>query len=97
MGATVHSVVTNYLRARASETPQARAYTYLRDGESSEEVSTWAGLDLRARAIAGELQCRGFSGQPVILLCPTGLEFIAALLGCFYAGAVAVPASCPRR
>ena len=35
-------------------------------------------------------------GKRVLLLYPPGLEYIAAFFGCFYAGAVAVPAYPPR-
>ena len=35
-------------------------------------------------------------GKRVLLLYPLGLEYIAAFFGCFYAGAVAVPAYPPR-
>ena len=36
------------------------------------------------------------AGKPVLLLFTHGLEFIAAFLGCLYAGAIAVPAYPPR-
>ena len=35
-------------------------------------------------------------GERVLLLYPPGLEYVAALFGCLYAGAVAVPAYPPR-
>jgi len=36
-------------------------------------------------------------GQPVLLLFPPGLDIVAALFGCFYAGAIAIIADFPRR
>ncbi len=43
-----------------------------------------------------ELEIAGARGGAVALLYPSGLDFIAALFGCFYAGATAVPALPPR-
>ncbi|MEZ0364417.1 beta-ketoacyl synthase N-terminal-like domain-containing protein [Mycobacterium sp. pUA109] len=54
-------------------------------------------LDLQARAIAGELQRQGAAGERVLVLCPSGVDFIAGLFGCIYAGAVAIPVHPPVR
>ena len=53
-------------------------------------------LDAKARAIAALLQEQQAEGQPVLLLYPAGLEYLAAFFGCLYAGAIAVPAYPPR-
>ena len=58
---------------------------------------TYEELDCRARAIAAELARSGIKGERVLLLYPPGLDFVAGLFGCMYAGAVAVPAYPPRR
>ncbi|HWN45428.1 MAG TPA: amino acid adenylation domain-containing protein, partial [Thermoanaerobaculia bacterium] len=93
------STLIEMLRARARESPAARAFTFLSDaqGERAEEDRlSYAGLDERARAIAALLVERGARGERVLLLYPPGLEYIAAFFGCLYAGAVAVPAYPPR-
>ncbi|MEO0867780.1 MAG: fatty acyl-AMP ligase, partial [Cyanobacteria bacterium J06642_11] len=57
-------------------------------------------LDRRARAIGNYLQSYlpgQISQQPVILAYAPGLEFIAALFGCWYAGAIAVPVQPAKR
>ncbi len=54
-------------------------------------VEVRPGLGARARAVAGELIRRGLTGHRVLVLLPPGAEYVATLLGCFYAGAVAVP------
>ena len=54
-------------------------------------------LDARARALAWVLHARGFAGHPVLVLCPAGFDYACALLGCFYAKAIAVPAYPPTR
>lgn len=75
--------------------PAIRGYTYLVDGETTEASLTYEELDRRARAIAAVLQGAGAFGERVLLLYPSGLDFLAAFFGCLYAGAVAVPAYPP--
>src|SRR5262249_23251826 len=59
---------------------------------------TYKELALRARAIAALLKASGIAEQEsVLLLYPTGLEYICGLLGCFFANAVAVPLYPPRK
>ena len=53
-------------------------------------------MDQRARAIAARLQDLSATG-PVLLLYPSGLDYIAAFFGCLYAGLIAVPLFPPRR
>jgi phthiocerol/phenolphthiocerol synthesis type-I polyketide synthase C len=69
-------------------------------GESGGEVHrrlTYGELDIKARAIAATLQRQGAAGERVLILCPSGLDFIAGFFGCVYAGAVAVPVHPPVR
>src|ERR1700738_689297 len=53
---------------------------------------TYAELFAEALAAAGALRARGVKpGERVALALPAGSEFVAALHGCWLAGAVAVP------
>ncbi len=83
------------LRWRAATTPNTRAFTFLPDGETEQATLSYADLDRRARAVGAELQARGAEGERVLLLFDAGLEFVAALYGCMYAGAVPVPVNPP--
>lgn len=58
---------------------------------------TYRELDIKARAIASTLQRLGAGGERVLVLCPSGLDFVASFFGCIYAGAVAVPVHPPVR
>jgi amino acid adenylation domain-containing protein len=84
------------LSERAERSPHQLAYTFLADGEAESSSLTYGDLDRRARVIAAGLQRHGAPGERALLLYPPGLEFIAALFGCFYAGVVAVPLYPPR-
>ncbi len=77
--------------------PTALAYTFLADGESIQYQLTYGELDQRARAIGSTLQHLGAAGERIMLLYPSGPEYVAAYLGCLYAGSIAVPMAPPHR
>ena len=89
------SSLVELARQRVETAPEGQAYTFLLDGETEEATLTYAQLDQRARAIGGLLQELGARGERVLLLYPPGLEYVAAFVGCLYAGAIAVPAYPP--
>ncbi|MEW5929291.1 MAG: AMP-binding protein, partial [Gemmatimonadota bacterium] len=91
------STLVELLRLRADDDPARNAYTFLLNGEVEEGSITYGELDRRARAVAARLQALGARGERALLLYPPGLEYVAALFGCFYAGVTAVPAYPPRR
>ena len=84
------------LRAHAHEHPNRRALTFLADGETESATLSFAELDARAVTIARGLRARGLRGRCVALIFPSGPEFVAAFLGCLYAGVIAVPLPPPR-
>src|ERR1700753_4178704 len=80
-------------RERAETHSDKAAFDYCRYVPGGEEHSqiTFGELDARAKAIAAVLQQSGVEGERVLVLCPSGLDFITAFFGCVYAGAVPVP------
>ncbi len=90
------STLVDLLRDRASQYPEKVAYTFLEDGEYEVSHFTYRQLDEKARAIAAYLQAQLKIGDRVLLVYPQGLEAIAALLGCLYAGMIAIPAPAPE-
>jgi acyl-CoA synthetase (AMP-forming)/AMP-acid ligase II len=75
----------------ASARGDRTAFAFLRDGEVESDALTFAALDRKARAIAACLQDAGLAEKLVLLLFPSGLEFIAGFLACLYARAIAIP------
>ena len=74
------------------------AFIFLEASKSSERtVLTYSQLREKALAIAAALQAKQVCQERVLLIYKPGLEFIAAFLGCIYAGAIAVPAYPPRK
>lgn len=78
--------------------PDRTAYVFLADGEHEAARLTYAQADIRARAIAVELRRRGAEGERVLVSYPSesGLDYVTSVLGCFYAGAIAVPCDAPH-
>ncbi|HEX5875297.1 MAG TPA: AMP-binding protein, partial [Pyrinomonadaceae bacterium] len=90
------STFVELLRRRALQQPAKIALTFLQDGETEKANLTYEELDRQARAIGATLQKLQARGERALLIYPPGLDFIAALIGCFYAGVIAVPAYPPH-
>src|ERR1051325_5842925 len=84
------------LRNRAEAKPSERAYVWLIDGEREGAELSRAALEERARSIGIKLNCLTPKPESALLVFPPGLQFIAALFGCWYAGIIAIPAYVPR-
>lgn len=91
----MHNIVT-VLQNRAQKSPAHNALLYLEDGQYETPWLSYGELDQRARAIAAYLQAKNRSGDRVILFFPAGTAFTESLIGCWYAGAIAVPVPCPK-
>jgi long-chain fatty acid adenylase/transferase FadD26 len=85
------------LRLRSEQQPDDTAYVFLPDGETPAGELTYRQLADAVRVRAWWLRAAGLGGERVILLYPTCLEFVSALLGCMCAGVTAVPAQVPSR
>ncbi|MBT5587293.1 MAG: fatty acyl-AMP ligase [Gemmatimonadetes bacterium] len=99
MGGSETPVAANLvdlLRQKAQADPDRVQYRFLADSGRESDSLTLSQLDARARTIAVQLQSRCSPGDRVLLLYPSGLDFVSAFFGCLYAGAVAVPAYPPR-
>jgi len=91
------ATLVHLLRWRAETRPNDQAYLFLDSEGFESDRLTYGALDRRACAIACTLQSMGVSGsEPVLLLYPPGLDYVAGFFGCLYAGAIAVPAYPPN-
>ncbi|QIS14176.1 AMP-binding protein [Nocardia arthritidis] len=84
------------IRHHAENTPEQRSLTFVSGASEFDVHWTYGQLDRRARAIASALQDQCLPGDRVLLLYPPSLEYVAAFLGCQYAGVTAVPAYPPE-
>ncbi|MEY4582742.1 MAG: hypothetical protein RL701_7445, partial [Pseudomonadota bacterium] len=90
-----HTVLSQILQQHAAFDPERVAYTFLADGQSAAVHMTVGQLARRAAGVAAELHALELVGKPVLLLFRAGPEYLCALIGCFWAGAIAVPAYPP--
>ncbi|ONK11258.1 fatty acyl-AMP ligase [Streptomyces sp. MP131-18] len=88
---------TEHVRKRVAEAPGRDAVLLLGDdaGPAAPHVLDYAGLDALAQRLAAWLRDRGAAGERVLVLCSSPGPFVAGVLACLYAGAIAVPAPWP--
>lgn len=92
------STVIDALEIRSVKQPDEAVYVILRDGEIPDRSFTYRELRAEAWSCAAALAAAGLAeGSAVVLLYPTGLEFIKALFGCMYANVAAAPVQVPTR
>lgn len=97
-----HPPVSNLaelVRLRGATDRDRIGFTFLTYASGDEPVAedlTYGQLLRRAEAIAATLQQNCRAGDRVLILCPPGLDYIAAFFACQLGGLVAVPAYPPR-
>ncbi|WP_024806379.1 type I polyketide synthase [Nocardia sp. BMG51109] len=87
--------LAHLLRSRAEAHPDRDVFSYLPDGETVAERWTYGELHERALGVASWLTGSGAAGERVLVMHSNPLHFVAAIFGCAYSGAVAVPAYSP--
>jgi acyl-CoA synthetase (AMP-forming)/AMP-acid ligase II len=83
--------VVELFRARAQAHPDRDAIVLLDDKGGVAERMTFQDVDAHARSVAALLAQDLSPGDRALLVYLPGREFLAAFLGCLYAGVVAVP------
>lgn len=95
-GTAAPTSLVEVLCARSAAQRDETAFIFLHDGEAEAARITYGELDRRARVIAAYLQQIDQAGERVLILCPPGVDYVAAFFGCLYAAAIAVPSYPPR-
>jgi amino acid adenylation domain-containing protein len=80
----------------AARRPEATALRFLDGDADRPEELTYAALIQRIGGFAERLASDGLTGERVVIACKPGLDYVVAVLGCFAAGATAVPCVPPR-
>ncbi len=70
---------------------EGSAFTFLDYEADAEHHLCYGELDTKIRSVAAALAEHGRPGDRVLIVQQPGLEYVASLFGCFYAGMVAVP------
>jgi polyketide synthase PksL len=87
--------IVSMLIKRAALKPEDVAYSFLGNHTEVTAQLTNIELDTKARHLATYLCNRNLGGERVLLIYPSGLDFVVGFLGCLYAGVIAVPVQCP--
>ncbi len=82
--------LVDILQWRGEHQSDRTAIAFVAD-DGNETTWTYGELDRRARAMAVALLDVARPADRALLLCPAGVEYAGAIIGCFYAGVVAVP------
>jgi len=86
------------VRSRSEYNANDRAFTFLGDSLTDRvDHLSYEALDSRVRAVAAALQQCSVPGDRAVLLYKPSLDYIIGIIGCMYAGVVAVPVFAPRR
>ena len=85
------SSVVSRLQKWARTKPNDLALLFLADGENESCRLNFGELDDRAQRLSARIIRAGLTNQPILLMAQSGPEFILAICGCLYAGAIAVP------
>ena len=94
--ARAHTTLVDCLTSSAESHADRDCLVLAPDGEEVTGCLSFGDLDERARAVGAALQDGGVSQGPALLPYARGFDFVTALMGCFYAGVVAVPVHLPR-
>ena len=89
----------HYLARHARKRPHKTALRCANGTGGTDQFEEWTFAQLHARVLAwfAVMQERARPGERVLLLLPSGEEFITSFLACLHAGLIAVPAYPPRR
>lgn len=72
------------------------AYSYLEDGEHVSTSITYGDFFAKTSGVASNLREYARPGDRIVLLYPSGIDYMVAFFACLYAGMIAVPAFPPR-
>jgi len=93
---TYFQSILERLDFHSEKSPQALAYRFLDLSGAPLTVLSYGELRVRSLRIAASLRERVAPGERVLLLLPSGPDFVEIFFGCLYAGVIAVPAYPPR-
>lgn len=88
--------VFDLLVKHAHKNPYKNSFIFLEDGENAEVILTYKELLDKATLVAEHLKEDGFHQKPVLLLYPSGIDFIVSFFACQINGSIAVPLYPPR-
>ncbi|MGD7417395.1 fatty acyl-AMP ligase, partial [Ralstonia pseudosolanacearum] len=91
---TERATLVDWIEHHARARPLAEALFFCGHGADDLRLG-YGALSERVRRCAAALQQRGAAGSTALILFPSGIDYVVALLACFYAGVTGVPVNLP--
>lgn len=82
---------------REQRYPDKKAFVYLLNGEVESESLTYGELGQSAKKVAAYLQFLELKGERVLILLPSGIDYLVVFLGCLCAGVIPIPVYPPTK
>jgi len=89
--------IIELIRFRALHQTDDIAYIHIKDNKDNKENITYGEFEQRIKALAAKLQSYDIQGERIILMYPSGIDYIVAYFAVIYSGAIAVPVYEPRQ
>lgn len=71
--------------------PDKIAFTFLGDNGQKDDETTYIELHQQVMNLAGLLSERGLKGERIVIVLPSGIDYVVSFLACLASGAIAVP------
>lgn len=85
------------LEKMAHQHPDRKAFVYLKDGEVESDSCTYRELCRQSQKLAAYFQLLNLEGERIMILLPSGIDYIIAFFGCMYAKSLPVPVYPPSK
>lgn len=85
--------IVTILEKNAGRYPTKNAYIYF-DEKKEERAITYCVLLEKIKKLAGYFQYMEAEGERVLIIIPSGIDYVIAFFGCIFANTIAVPAYC---
>lgn len=84
------------LKWQADSKGEKNAFWFYEENRAEHTRLSWRELEAQTLSLSAMLNSKKAENERVLLLCPTGAEFIAGFMACLFSGAIAVPLYPPR-
>ncbi|MGF6093875.1 amino acid adenylation domain-containing protein [Pseudomonas sp. 18175] len=90
-----YATLVDCIEHHAQHQPHHEALCFVGKPGGPDLRLSYSELSRQVRACAAQLQQQGLGGQTALILFPSGIDYVIALLGCLYAGVIGVPVNLP--
>jgi len=89
--------IIELIRFRAQHQANDIAYVHIKDKKDQKEIITYGEFEQRIKSLSAKLQSYNVQGERIVLMYPSGIDYIVAYFAVIFSGAIAVPVYEPRQ